>query len=75
MGGSQGFVILASLTVIALLSISACQKSADRGTYRIALGPWVGFGPLYLARDKGFFKEQNVNIDLILLSSFSPGTT
>src|SRR4051812_32869041 len=26
-------------------------------TYRIGIGPWVGFGPLYLAREKGFFKE------------------
>jgi NitT/TauT family transport system substrate-binding protein len=68
MGGVRRFVILTSLIVVALLSISACQKSADRRTYRIALGPWVGFGPLYLARDKGLFKEQGVNVDLIVLT-------
>ena len=68
MGGFRRFAILASLIVVALLSISACQKSADTRTYRIALGPWVGFGPLYLARDKGFFKEQGVDVDLIVLT-------
>ena len=68
MGGFRRFAILASLIVVALLSTSACQKSADTRTYRIALGPWVGFGPLYLARDKGFFKEQGVDVDLIVLT-------
>ena len=68
MGGLRRLAILASLIVVALLSIAACQKSADSRTYRIALGPWVGFGPLYLARDKGFFKEQSVDVDLIVLT-------
>jgi NitT/TauT family transport system substrate-binding protein len=68
MGGLRRFAILASLIVVALLSISACQKSADSRTYRIALGPWVGFGPLYLARDKGFFKGQGIEVDLIVLT-------
>lgn len=62
------FVILTAVIVLALLSISSCQQSDDKGKYRIALGPWVGFGPLYLARDKGFFNEQGVDVDLIVLT-------
>jgi NitT/TauT family transport system substrate-binding protein len=60
--------ILGSLLALVVLSLSACQKSADTAQYRVALGPWVGFGPLYLARDKGFFKEQGVEVDLIVLT-------
>jgi NitT/TauT family transport system substrate-binding protein len=35
------------------------------------LGPWVGYGPLYLARDKGFFKEAGVQVDLIVLTGLA----
>ena len=57
MGGRGRLATLVALIVAVLLSVSGCQKSADTPRYHIALGPWVGFGPLYLARDKGFFKE------------------
>jgi NitT/TauT family transport system substrate-binding protein len=68
MQGYRGLATLVALIVSALLSISACQKGADTPKYRIALGPWVGFGPLYLARDRGFFKEQGLEVELIVLT-------
>ncbi len=39
--------------------------------YRIGLGPWVGFGPFYLAKDKGFFEEQGVKVELIVLTGLA----
>jgi NitT/TauT family transport system substrate-binding protein len=33
---------------------------------RISVNTWVGFGPLYLARDKGFFQKHGVEVELIL---------
>lgn len=69
MGGFWRFACLAAALVASLVLISACQKGEETGArYRIALGPWVGFGPLYLARDNGFFKEQGVEVDLIVLT-------
>jgi NitT/TauT family transport system substrate-binding protein len=53
---------------IAFFGSAGCQKNLDVPRYRIALGPWVGFGPLYLARDKGLFSEQGVEVDLIVLT-------
>lgn len=35
---------------------------------KIGLGPWVGFGPFYLAKDKGFFKEAGVDVALVVLT-------
>ena len=40
-------------------------------TYQIGLGPWIGFGPLYLAREKGFFEEQGVKVDLVVLTGLA----
>lgn len=68
MVGYRRLAVVVCLIVTALLSIAACQQGKDMPKYRIALGPWVGFGPLYLARDKGFFKEQGVEVDLIVLT-------
>jgi len=62
------FLILVASIALGLLTISSCQQSADKSSYRIALGPWVGFGPLYLARDKGFFEEQGVDVALTVLT-------
>lgn len=68
MEGHGRLVILIVLMVAVLVSVIGCQKSNEHPKYRIALGPWVGFGPLYLARDKGFFKEQGIEVDLIVLT-------
>jgi NitT/TauT family transport system substrate-binding protein len=34
---------------------------------RIGFNIWVGFGPLYIARDKGFFHQRGVDVDLIIM--------
>jgi NitT/TauT family transport system substrate-binding protein len=45
--------------------------TASSTTYRIGLGPWIGFGPLYLAKDKGYFKEAGLDVDLIVLTGLA----
>ena len=47
-----------------------CGKTAAP-TYRIGLGPWVGFGPLYLAQEKSFFRDAGVNVELIVLTGLA----
>ena len=60
-------VILAFVVV----GVPGCTQQAETPVYRIGLGPWVEFGPLYLARDKGFFKEASVSADLIVLTGIA----
>jgi len=55
----------------AALLPSACSRAEPRRTYRIGLGPWVGFGPLYLARDKGYFAAESVQVELIVLTGLA----
>jgi len=54
-----------------LLTCVSCQKKSAVPTYRIGLGPWVGFGPFYLAKEKGFFDEAGVKVDLIVLTGLA----
>ena len=36
-------------------------------TLRLAHSTWVGYGPFYIARDKGFFKDEGVDIELTIM--------
>src|SRR5438477_7982359 len=58
--------LTALLLGLALLSvIDAPVARAD--TVKIAHSTWVGYGPFYIARDKGIFKQNGVHVDLIVM--------
>lgn len=40
---------------------------ADAGSLKLAHSTWVGYGPFYIARDKGFFKEEGVDVELTIM--------
>jgi NitT/TauT family transport system substrate-binding protein len=41
--------------------------SAEAGTLKLAHSTWVGYGPFYIARDKGFFKDEGVDVELTIM--------
>jgi NitT/TauT family transport system substrate-binding protein len=45
----------------------AVALPADAGTLKLAHSTWVGYGPFYIARDKGFFKEEGVDVELSVM--------
>jgi NitT/TauT family transport system substrate-binding protein len=51
-------------TAIALLATTSAQAE----TIKIGLQPWLGYGPLWIAEAKGFFKEQGVDAALVNFS-------
>jgi len=62
----------ASLLILCLLSVLAllpgCQHKPTLHRMRIGLGPFAGFGPLYLAQEKGFFANAGIDAELIVLT-------
>lgn len=65
-------LLLLGLTTWLIVTVGCEKKAASpSATYRIGLGPWVGFGPFYLAKDKGFFDEAGVKVDLIVLTGLA----
>ena len=52
-------------TAAVVLAITAIPASA--GTMRLGMTTWVGYGPMFLARDKGFFKEGGLDVELRII--------
>ena len=64
------FIVLS--VALAIFWLVSCGKPSEAPrTYRIGLGPWVGFGPLYLAEKKGFFEQQGIRVNLIVLTGLA----
>ncbi len=41
--------------------------SASAEPLRLAFSTWVGYGPFYVAQEKGFFKDEGVDVKLIII--------
>ena len=57
--------------VLGLVVASAVGASAE--PIKIGYPIWVGFGPIYLAHSKGFFKAQGVDVDLQVIDDTKVG--
>jgi NitT/TauT family transport system substrate-binding protein len=55
---------LATTAVVFGMSFAA---TADAGEMRLGMTTWVGYGPMFLARDKGFFKENGLDVELQII--------
>ncbi len=51
--------------VVALLMIAGGSQAAQAEPVRIGYLIWVGFGPLFVAREKGYFAKEGVEVELI----------
>ncbi|WP_372396124.1 ABC transporter substrate-binding protein [Azospirillum sp. HJ39] len=54
-----------ALAFLAALGGFATGAAADPLT--VALSTWVGYGPLYIAKEKGFFKDEGLDVKLVLM--------
>lgn len=54
-----------ALLMIGILSLSSL--SAFAGTLKVGHSTWVGYGPFYIAQEKGFFKEEGVDVQFIIM--------
>lgn len=51
--------------------LSACSEAPK--TVRIALNPWPGYEFLFLAQEKGFFKQHNLDVEIVEVASLADG--
>ena len=59
--------LTALLFGLMLVSILRVAPAHADDTVTIAHSTWVGYGPLYIARDKGIFKKNGVDVDLVVM--------
>lgn len=64
-GGSVGLLIVA---VVAWFVVYPPAQGPPK--IKIALVTWVGFGPFYVAQDKGYFREEGLNVQLVRIDDF-----
>ena len=53
------------LVILLLCSCEQRSEEAELERINIAFQKWVGYGPLYLAQEKGFFKEEGIELVFI----------
>jgi NitT/TauT family transport system substrate-binding protein len=57
--------------VVALDSMTGVAPAAE--LLKLAYGsPWVGWGPFYVAAEKGFFRQEGVEVELAHVKSNTP---
>ena len=71
LSGKHRLVALATL-VIGLLVYVECsrpQKPEEETLRRYTVGivTWIGYGPLFVAREKGFFRDEGFDIDIRIM--------
>lgn len=70
-----GILIILVLVVGFILWYNASQKSepTTSQSVRIGLNPWIGHGEYYIAKDKGFFDAEKVNVELVSFDDNATG--
>jgi NitT/TauT family transport system substrate-binding protein len=59
--------LIATLAAGIVAASLATATMARADPIKIAHSTWVGYGPLYIARDKGFFKNHGVDVELVVI--------
>jgi NitT/TauT family transport system substrate-binding protein len=57
-------VLVLATIIIALVGIFFLTRHKTRPAFRVGFNTWVGYGPFYVAQEKGFFKEEGLDVDL-----------
>ncbi|MCJ2164368.1 MULTISPECIES: ABC transporter substrate-binding protein [unclassified Pseudodesulfovibrio] len=54
--------------LLLLCAVVLCASTAFAGTpVKVAHATWVGYGPLYIARDLGYFGAEDLDVDLVII--------
>jgi NitT/TauT family transport system substrate-binding protein len=43
----------------------AAAPAAELVQFKLATQPWIGYGPWYIAQEKGFFKDRGLQVELV----------
>jgi len=57
-------VVIIGFVCVLLLACNGPGGQQGKGPLKIGLVTWLGYGPFYIAQEKGYFKENNVEVQL-----------
>ncbi len=58
-----------SVLIVIAAALMSFSVELRAETLTLAHSTWVGYGPFYIARDKGFFEEEGVKIELRIMEN------
>jgi NitT/TauT family transport system substrate-binding protein len=65
-------LVSGGLVAAALVASGNCRPALSQSSaIRIGHSNWIGFGPLYIAQSKGFYKDAGVDVELSLIENMS----
>lgn len=73
----KSIMILSLLLVAGLVLAAGCGGGANDTSgnepvsFKLAHATWVGYGPLYIAQEKGFFDKYNIKPELVIIEDES----
>lgn len=59
------------LLIAACLLLAAGPAMASKTKVRVAFATWVGYAPLYIAQEKGFFDKYGLDVDIMIIDDES----
>jgi NitT/TauT family transport system substrate-binding protein len=62
---TRSTVLALAAGIAVAIAIMPGQSRAE--TVKLAHSTWVGYGPLYIAQEKGFFKKHGVDVELVIM--------
>ncbi|MEN6463272.1 MAG: ABC transporter substrate-binding protein, partial [Syntrophomonas sp.] len=69
--------VIVLMLVMSTMLLSGCGDKAQTQTdnqpvkFKIGHCTWVGYGPLYIAQEKGFFKQHNIDPEMVIIEDES----
>ena len=61
--------LLQKVTILSASLVLLFNSAVHADALKLAHSTWVGYGPFYIARDKGFFEEEGVEIELSVMEN------
>jgi NitT/TauT family transport system substrate-binding protein len=58
---------------VLIFSLSNFLQAEDLDTLRFGYNTWIGDGLFYIAKEKGFFEKEKLQMDMILFEDFATG--
>jgi NitT/TauT family transport system substrate-binding protein len=56
---------LFALVLVAAFMLTACGAPAKPAVVRIGTQPWIGYGPWWIAKEKGIFEKYGLQVELV----------
>ncbi|MDX8514468.1 ABC transporter substrate-binding protein [Mesorhizobium captivum] len=53
---------------LVVVVVAATMSAASADTIKLGLQPWLGYGPLWVAKEKGFFEKNGVDVALTMFN-------